>query len=156
MNEQDPISWKTLQQKLLSRRNLIRGAAGTAAGAGLFLSSGAHLRAREDEDEGRHNKCKVLARPIPGKNNSHFFFPGPPDGSAPSTFPHFPNAGFDPSTVTDFMGVIAQADLNFAGMGTDLNSGESTPYTFHTDWRFMKGAFVTVDGIQRRGTLTFI
>src|SRR5216684_8748236 len=39
MNEQDFISWKKLQQKSLSRRNLIRGAAGTAAGAGLVLGS---------------------------------------------------------------------------------------------------------------------
>jgi hypothetical protein len=157
MNDEKSISWKKLREHWLTRRNLIRGAAGTAAGAGLLLSSGLRLHAlADDEDEGEHNKCKALARPIPGKNNSHFFFPGPPDGSAPSTFPHFPNAGFDPSTITDFKGVIAQADLNFAGMGTDLNTGDSIPYTFHTDWRFFKGAFVTVDGIQRRGTQTFI
>ncbi len=31
MNEQNFISWKKLQQKWLSRRNLIRGAAGTLA-----------------------------------------------------------------------------------------------------------------------------
>lgn len=158
MNEQDSISWKTLQQKLLSRRNLIRGAAGTAAGAGLLLGSGVRLLAREDDDdEGKHNKCKALARPIPHITGpGHFFFPGPPDGSAPKTFPHFPNAGFDPSTITDFKGVIGQADLNFGGTGTDLNTGDSTPYTFHTDWRFFRGAFVAVDGIQREGTLTFI
>jgi hypothetical protein len=39
MNERDFVSWKKLQQKWLSRRNLIRGAAGTAAGAGLLLGS---------------------------------------------------------------------------------------------------------------------
>ncbi len=39
MNEQDSNSWKKLQQKSLSRRNLIRGAAGTAASAGLLLGS---------------------------------------------------------------------------------------------------------------------
>ncbi len=39
MKEQDSNSWKKLQQKSLSRRNLIRGAAGTAAGAGLLLGS---------------------------------------------------------------------------------------------------------------------
>ena len=39
MKEEDSNSWKKLQQKSLSRRNLIRGAAGTAAGAGLLLSS---------------------------------------------------------------------------------------------------------------------
>ncbi len=158
MNDEKSISWKKLQEKWLTRRNLIRGAAGTAAGAGLLLGSGLRSAAIAD-DGGEDNKCRALARPIPhmtGANHVHFFFPGPPDGSAPSTFPHFPNAGFDPSTITDFSGVIAQADLNFAGTGTDLNTGDSAPYTFHTDWRFFKGAFVAVDGIEREGTLTFI
>ena len=158
MNEQDSNSWKKLQEKWLSRRNLIRGAAGTAAGAGLLLGSGLRLSARADEDdEGEHNKCKALARPIPHITGpGHFFFPGPPDGSAPSTFPNFPFAGFDPSTITDFKGVIAQADLDFDGMGTNLETGNSVPYHFHTDWRFFKGTFVAVDGLPHRGTLTFI
>jgi hypothetical protein len=158
MHIKDSNSWLKLQQKLLNRRNLIRGAAGTVAGAGLLLSARLPARA-DDEDEGRHNKCKALPRPIPHISTppgAHFFFPGPPDGSAPSTFPHFPNAGFDPSTITDFKGVIAQADLNFAGTGTDLNTGDSAPYTFHTDWRFFKGTFVPIDGIERHGTMTEI
>lgn len=158
MNEENSFSWKKLQRSWLSRRNLIRGAAGSAAGAGLLLASGLHTPALgDDDDEGERNKCKALARPIPHRTgNNHFFFPGPPDGSAPSTFPHFPNAGFDPSTVTDFKGVIAQADLNFAGTGTDLNTNTGVAYTFHTDWRFFKGTFVGVDGLMHNGTLSFI
>jgi hypothetical protein len=155
MNDQDPILWKKLQQKWLSRRSLIRGAAGTAAGAGLLLGSGLRSSVQADDDD----NCKALARPIPHITTppgGHFFFPGPPDGSAPSTFPHVPNAGFDPSTITDFKGVVANADLNFAGTGTDLNTGDSTAYTFHTDWRFMDGVFIGVDGRQHRGTLSFI
>ena len=160
MNKQGPFSFNTLQHKWLTRRSLIRGAAGTAAGAGLLLGSGLPLPVRADDDgEGEHNKCKALARPIPHITTppgQHFFFPGPPDGSAPSTFPHFPNAGFDPSTITDFKGVIANVDLNLAGSGTDLKTGESTAYTFHTDWRFLRGAFVGVDGQLHQGALTFI
>ncbi|HET8923195.1 MAG TPA: hypothetical protein VFN26_09405 [Candidatus Acidoferrum sp.] len=160
MHIKDSNSWLKLQQKLLNRRNLIRGAAGTAAGAGLMLSSGLRLKAfADEEDEGEHNKCRALPRPIPHISTppgAHFFFPGPPDGSAPSTFPHFPNAGFDPSTITDFKGVIAQADLLFGGTGTDLNTGDSAPYTFHTDWRFFKGTFVAIDGIEHHGTMTEI
>src|SRR5258708_40003092 len=158
MNDEKSISWKKLQEKWLTRRNLIRGAAGTAAGAGRLLGSGLRSWAlADDEDEGKQNKCKALARPIPHITGpGHFFFPGPPDGSAPSPFPRLPFAGFDPSTITDFKGVIAQADLNFAGTGTDLSTGDSTPYTFHTDWRFFKGNFVPVDGLPRRGTLTFL
>lgn len=152
--------WKKHQDKLLSRRNLIRGAAGTAAGAGLLFSSGLGRPVRAgDDDESERNKCKALPRPIPHITTppgTHFFFPGPPDGNVPSTVPHFPNVGFDPSTVTDFKGVIANADLIFDGTGTDLNSGASVPYTFHTDWRFFKGTFVAVDGLEHEGTLTFI
>ena len=158
MNDEKSISWKRLQEKWLTRRNLIRGAAGTAAGAGLVLGSGLRLSAlADDKDEGKHNKCKALARPIPHITGpGHFFFPGPPDGSAPSTFPHFPFAGFDPSTITDFKGVIAQADLDFDGMGTNFETGQSIPYHFHTDWRFFKGTFVAIDGLEHRGTQTFI
>jgi hypothetical protein len=159
MNGEKSISWKKLQDKLLTRRTLIQGAAGTAAGAGLLLGSGRLAALEDDEDEGRHNKCKALPRPIPHISTppgQHFFFPGPPDGSAPPNFPHFPNAGFDPSTITDFKGVIAQADLNFGGTGTDLNTGDSAEYTFHTDWRFMKGTFVGIDGHPHQGTLTEI
>jgi hypothetical protein len=158
MNEHDLISLKKLQQKSVSRRDLIRGAAGTAVGAGLLLGSGLGTQAfAEDEGEGKGNKCKALARPIPHITGpGHFFFPGPPDGSAPPTFPHFPFAGFDPSTITDFKGVIANADLNFGGMGTNLETGETVPYHFHTDWRFFKGTFVAIDGNEHKGTLTFI
>src|SRR5204863_6700904 len=96
MNDEKSISWKKLQEKWLTRRNLIRGAAGTAAGAGLVLGSGRRLSALADE--GKHNKCEALARPIPHiTGRGHFVFSGPPAVSAPSTFPHFPFAGFDPS-----------------------------------------------------------
>ena len=159
MDEQDSNSWKKLQQKSLSRRNLIRGAAGTAAGAGLLLGSGVRLSALADgEDEGEHNKCKAVPRPIPHISTppgGHFFFPGPVEG-APSTDPHFPNAGFDPSIITDFSGVIGQADLNFTGIGTDLNTGKSATYDFHTDMRFMDGIFVGLDNEKHRGTIGFI
>src|SRR5260370_5629488 len=49
MNERDFVSWKKLQQKWLSRRNLIFGAAGSAAGAGLVLGSGLRLPAFAQE-----------------------------------------------------------------------------------------------------------
>ncbi len=155
MNKESSSFWQKLPQKWASRRNFLRGA-GAAAGAGLLLGSGLQLPAFADDDEGER-KCKTLPRPIPHITGpGHFFFPGPPDGSAPPSFPHFPNAGFDPSTITDFKGKIGQADLNLSGMGTNLNTGASAPYGFHTDWRFFKGKFVTVDGLQREGTLTFI
>src|SRR5216684_2282949 len=130
MDEQDLQSWKKLQQKWLSRRNLIRGAAGTAAGAGLLFGSGLQLRAfAGEEDEGEHNKCKAVPRPIPhitSPPGAHFFFPGPVDASPVTS----PNAGHDPSIITDFSGVIAEADLNLSGMGTNLHTGASATYDF--------------------------
>ena len=157
MDEQDSISRKKLQHKSVSRRKLIRGAAGTAAGAGLLLGSG--LRFPALAQEAAQETCRDLPRPIPHITTppgGHFFFPGPPDGSAPSTFPHFPNAGFDPSTITDFQGMIGQADLFFTGVGTKLDTGESATYGFHTDWRFMTGIFIGVDELPHNGTLSFI
>jgi hypothetical protein len=160
MDERDPNSWQKLQEKSLSRRNLIRGAAGTAAGAGLLLGSGFQLPARaDDDDEGNRSRCKAIPRPIPHivskPPGQHFFFPGPVEG-APSTDPHFPDAGFDPSIITDFSGVIGQADLNLSGVGTDLNTGASATYDFHTDMRFMDGIFVGLDNEQHRGAIGFI
>ncbi len=153
MNEPDFISWKKLQQKWLNRRNFIRGAAGTAAGAGFLLGSGLRLPALAQE--AAQESCPDLPRPIahitspPGQ---HFFFPGPVDADPMTS----PNNGHDPSVVTDFKGMIGQADLFFTGTGTRLDTGQSATYGFHTDWRFMSGLFIGVDGLQHNGTLSFI
>jgi hypothetical protein len=152
MDKKDFSSWQKLQQKSFSRRNLIRGAGGTVAGAGLLLGSGLRLSAREDDDDDR-NRCKAVPRPIPHITTppgQHFFFPGPVDAS-PATGP-----GHDPSIITDFRGVIGEADLNFSGTGTDLNTGASATYDFHTDMRFMDGVFVGLDNEKHRGTFGFI
>lgn len=143
----------------VSRRNLIRGVAGTAAGAGLLIGSGLRSRAfADDEGEEEHRRCDAVPRPIPHITTppgQHFFFPGPVEG-APSSDPHFPNAGFDPSIITDFSGVIANADLILSGMGTDLNTGMSATYDFHADMRFMDGVFVGLDNERHHGTFGFI
>jgi len=156
MDEQDSNSLQKLQQKSLSRRNLIRGVAGTAAGAGLLLGSGLRFSARaDDDDEGKHGKCNAVPRPIPHISTppgTHFFFPGPVDAS-PTTSP---NTGHDPSIITDFSGVIANADLVFSGMGTNLNTGVSAKYDFHADMRVMDGVFVGLDAERHRGTFGFI
>ena len=156
MNDEKSISWNKLQEKWLTRRTLIRGAAGTAAGAGLLLGSGLRSAAlADDDDEGKHNKCKSVARPIPhitAPPGAHFFFPGPVDASPVTS----PNTGHDPSIITDFSGAIANADLIFSGIGTDLNTGMSAKYDFHADMRLMDGVFVGLDGEQHRGSIGFI
>jgi hypothetical protein len=156
MNDEKSISWNKLQEKWLTRRNLIRGAAGTAAGAGLLLGAGLRSSAlADDDDEGKRNRCKAVPRTIthistpPG---AHFFFPGPVDAS-PTTSP---DTGHDPSIITDFNGVIGQADLILSGTGTDLHTGASAKYDFHTDMRFMDGVFVGLDNERHRGSIGFI
>ena len=160
MNEQDSNSWKKLQEKWLSRRNLIRGAAGTAAGAGLLLGSGVRLSARADEDEG--NETCGLALPLPHTTAGpfgpiHFYFPGPIDGSAAATDGTGTHAeGRDPSTITNFEGFVGQVDLTFSGTGMDTKTGATAPYQFHTDTRFMKGTFIASDERRHDGAFAFI
>lgn len=153
MSEMDSTSRSTLQDQRLSRRNLIRRAAGATAGAGLLL--GSRLAPPALAQEAAHETCPDLPRPIPHISTppgQHHFFPGPVDSSYVSS----PNTGHDPCEITDFEGVIGQADLFFKGTGTKLDTGESAPYGFHTDWRFFAGVFIGVDGLQHKGTLTFI
>jgi hypothetical protein len=156
MNDEKSISWNKLQEKYLTRRNLIRGAAGTAAGVGLLLGSGLRLSARaDDDDEGNRDRCKAVPRPIPHISTppgTHFFFPGPVDAS-PTTSP---NTGHDPSIITDFSGAIANADLIFSGIGTNLTTGASAKYDFHADMRVMDGVFVGLDSERHRGSIGFI
>ncbi len=74
---------------------------------------------------------------------------GPPDSTDPTH-------GHDPSVITDFNGFVGQADLLMSGTGTDTTTGESAPYMFHTDMRFMMGEFVGTDGQNHRGAFAFI
>jgi hypothetical protein len=122
----------------ISRRNLLWTSAG-ATGVGLVLGSSAQpLYA----DEAAARVCPVEPQPIPHTIATPF-----------GTIIH---AGDDPSVITDFSGVIAQADLELSGTGTDLHTGASAPYGFHADMRFMRGTFVAADGNTHRGTFAFI
>lgn len=58
--------------------------------------------------------------------------------------------------ITDFKGVVGVVDLVFSGTGTDLNSGQSAPYNFNADMRFMKGVFVGLDNEEHHGAMGFI
>ena len=136
----------------ISRRIFLRASAG-AAGAGLVLGSAPWTPRLAAEDAPL--VCTVAPQPIPHTNATpfgtiiHVFGPGPVEGIDP-------NNGHDPSLITDFSGIIAQADLNLSGTGTDLSTGESAPYEFHADIRFMKGLFVAADGQIHQGAFAFL
>src|SRR5216684_851076 len=162
MNEQDFISWKKFQEKYLSRRNLIRGAAGTAAGAGLVLGAGLRFPARADElDEGQGLCGQRLpiqyTQPTPKGCTIHHSFPvtitclpAPTDplGAHPE--------GRDPSLITNFRGVVGEVDLTFGGTAMDTKTGATATYTFHTDTRFMVGDYVASDEQLHSGAFAFI
>lgn len=108
-------------------------------------------RAEGDDD----HPCQAPPRPIPHITSPpgiHFFFPGPVDADYVTS----PTTGHDPSTITDFQGVIASADMVFSGTGTDLNTGKSATYNFHADMRFMKGVFVGLDNEEHHGEIGFV
>jgi hypothetical protein len=135
----------------ISRRNFIWSSAG-ATGAGLVLPT-LSKPLLAVENTGR--SCPALPQPIPHAIDTglgttiHHFFPGPVEGVDANT-------GHDPSHIFDFSGIIAEADLLLTGTGTDLESGDSAPYGFHTDMRFTSGQFRAADGETHKGAFAFI
>ena len=138
----------------ISRRKFFRASAG-AASAGFLMDSA--LSKPLPAAAEAHRACPVQPEPIPHTiatpfgTTIHFFFPGPVEGD-----PINPNAGHDPSVITNFKGIIGQADLLLSGTGTDLNTGASAQYGFHTDMRFMDGQFIAADGVTHNGAVAFI
>ena len=86
-------------------------------------------------------------RPIPGGFDENFN-PVPHD-----PFIHVlpPAIGSEMSTITDFNGAIAAAEIQGTARGSD-----GTRYWFDADMRFMQGAYVATDGRVRNGSFGFI
>ena len=128
----------------LSRRSFF-GRAAVAGGAALLGSS---IPGKVwAQDEGLSGLCDFPVpiphvQAIPG--GAHFFFPAPV------------STGADPSVIFNFKGFIGQADLNLTGTGTDLETGETAPYKFHADIRFMTGEFVGTDQVERHASFAFV
>ena len=116
-------------QRAVSRRGLLGGAAGAA-----FMGMG--LRATPFNG--------ATPRPIPGG------FVGP-DG----TFLHIQGGpGTDPSSITDFNGVVGIAIVD----GTWSSGGppQPAPLSFDTDMRFMDGEYIGMDGRHYQGSFALI
>jgi hypothetical protein len=63
--------------------------------------------------------------------------------------------GMDPSSITDFKGLVGVADVR--GKGTAKNpDGSVETLLFDTDMRFMQGVYVGQDGAVHRGTFGFV
>jgi len=127
-----PIGHRHFWDRALSRRQFLGTAAaagGVAAAASLWVPSLAHAEA----------PGAGTPRPIPGT-----VAPGAP------FHVKLPGAGSEPSTITDFNGFIAIADIE--GTGTGAGSG----LTFGADVRFMTGTFRGTDNRIHSGTFGFI
>jgi hypothetical protein len=144
------LSQVTLPARVLNRRRTLskRQFLKTAAGAsGIVLSSGFWLRALADKS----------GSGIPTSIPATFFFPGPVDGSPAPTDPTGAHPdGRDPSVINNFNGFVGLANVRMTGLGTDTTTGDTAPYTFEADMRFMKGVFVDSAGETGRGTFVLI
>jgi hypothetical protein len=87
-------------------------------------------------------------KPIPGGFTLPDFTPVPA-GADVHVLP--PAIGFEMSTITDFNGVVAAADIQGAATGSD-----GSTFGFDTDMRFMDGEFVGEDGRLHHGTFGFV
>ena len=146
----------------VSRRGFIGRTA--VAGTGIMLSSGIPVGGLTPDAPGHCGSelCNLPVpiphlTPTPFGTTIHHFFPGPVEGTATLTDPTGAHPdGRDPSEIFNFEGFIGQADLELTGTGENLATGATGRYEFHTDMRFMKGAFVGTDGIERRSTFVFV
>jgi hypothetical protein len=76
----------------------------------------------------------------------HFFPPAIlPDGTI-----------LEPSTITDFNGVVAVANLKGTGEATDTRTGIKYPASYEMDMRLIKGRYIGTDGVERNGVFGFI
>jgi hypothetical protein len=152
MNEQDSISWKKFEQRHLTRRNLIRGAAGAAVGAGLLRPKPAF--ARNDDDCSEQGRC-ALANPIPGGVT-----PFKPFGVVVHHNPLNPANPLadinDPSQITDFDGFVGLTHIRGGGTGMNTDTGATMALAFQADMGFSQGKFIGADGRRHEGTFAFV
>ena len=62
-----------------------------------------------------------------------------------------PVIGFEMSTITDFNGTVAAAEIQGTATGSDASH-----YGFDVDMRFMDGEYVGEDGRHHHGTFGFV
>ena len=148
MNGLDSIA-KRLEQKRLSRRNLIRGAAGAAvAGAGL-------LRPKPTLADNSGQHLCALFNPIPSS-----VVPFKPFGVPVHHHPLNPAVALanisDPSQITDFDGFVGLTHIRGGGTGTNTVTGAVTPLAFQADMGFSQGKFIGTDGHTHVAALAFV
>jgi hypothetical protein len=150
VNEHNFVSWNKLRQGCVSRRNLIRGAAGATLGAGILRPSPA--RAWQDDDDKRRGP---LLKPIPGGVVPFKPFGVPVHHNPLNPAVSLPDIS-DPSQITDFDGFVGLTHIRGGGTGTDTTSGDTTSLAYQADMGFGQGKFIGIDGSQHHGTFVFV
>jgi hypothetical protein len=142
-------------QRALSRRQFVRTAAGSIAmmvGSGLWIP----MQVAADPSSGvddRNPGGNANPKPIPGGTDL-FTLLG--QGPGPTFHFFFPAFRQEVSTVTDFDGVVAAADIQGSGTARHTATQKKTKLYFDADMRFMDGLYVAMDGRPRRQTFGFI
>lgn len=132
-------------ERALSRRQLLRGAAGAAGATALTFGTG--LTA--PTVAAAKGRSTVEPKPIPGGLQ--------PGGPGTEVFHLFlPGLGAEPSTITDFAGFVGIAEVQGTGLGFSPGAGKAQQLLFDIDTRFMQGTYVGVDGNTHQGTFAFI
>src|ERR1700730_12883660 len=142
---------KKPQQNWVSRRNLIRAAAGAALGTGLVVPKPSY--AWQDEDRKRCQGPRL--KPIPGGGA-----PFKPFGVIVHHNPLNPATPLanisDPSQITDFDGLVGLTHIQGGGTGTNTTTSGPAALAFRADMGFARGKFVDIDGQLHRGTFVFV
>lgn len=153
MREHISTLWTKLQGNCVSRRSLIRGAAGAAALGSSLLRPSLAYADPEDDNSGRFRG--PFLKPIPGG-----VVPFKPFGVPVHHNPLNPAVALpdisDPSEITDFDGFVGLTHIRGGGTGTDTTTGVTTPLAYQADMGFGQGKLLGIDGRLHRGTFAFV
>jgi hypothetical protein len=141
------IGHRHFWQRALARRQFMRAGAGVAA---LALGSGLGVAL----PAGAAPSSTVAPNPIPGGLQLGQIIGIPGDTNLYHIY--FPAFGQEVSTVTDFNGSVAAAEVQGTGTGTDTSTGVTSTLYFDADMRVMQGTYVGVDGKTYQNTFGFI
>jgi hypothetical protein len=138
----------------LTRRAVVQGAAGAAAGFATAAVSPHQALAHGDQD---HCSAMIPPEPIAGGIELapgqviHVWAPGSPDVTLPFTGTTPQGFDVEPTAIRDFKGFSAVAFHVGTATGRD-----GTRYDLETDMRAFQGEYVDGTGTRRFGTFAFI